>query len=60
MFGSGEDGEHNGVGFVEMSRCAVQDDFFYGAAPLIRVYSQILYLLPQLQVLASMSQLSSS
>ena len=32
-FDGGEDGEHNGVGFVELStRFAAHDDFFYGAA----------------------------
>ncbi len=32
LFDGGEDGEHNGVGFKEISRIsAMQDAFFFGA-----------------------------
>ena len=39
MFAGGEDGERNGVGFVEIfSIFETQDDIFFGSTPLDRVY----------------------
>ena len=40
MLSCGEDGEHNGVGFIEISNIFVaQDDFLLGAEPFERVYT---------------------
>ena len=40
MLSCGEDGEHNGIGFIEISDIFVaQDDFLLGTEPFERVHT---------------------
>ena len=42
LFDGGEDGEHRGVGIIEISQIFV--DFFDGTAPFNRIQSQAQYI----------------